>query len=291
MAEGGGRVAASALMTTPLLVLLAASAAASLGMYAFAMGLNDLVDHRRDRGLHPNRPIAAGRVGLDGATLFLTTSLILSLLASAVFGISMVVAMLCVAVGVLVLNAMGKFVPALGLTMVGVLHALHMLAPGMGIGFLWPTWLIFTHTVLLGGIAYALTGRRPRIGRRTVLVLVLSWVGATALTLGVSRARTGAVWPAEVSTHGLVFVLILVGLLGLMVWTKYRGASVLKPVGAKVQRYASLWMPLYGCAWLLGQGLIAEGMIMVTLAVAGVLGMTVLREVFALIEHPVGYRR
>ena len=50
-------------------------------------------------------------------------------------------------------------------------------------------------------------------------------------------------------------------------------------------------MALYACAWLLGSGKWGAGLLLAGLAVAGFLGMTILREVYGLVEQPMGYRR
>jgi hypothetical protein len=59
----------------------------------------------------------------------------------------------------------------------------------------------------------------------------------------------------------------------------------------KVQRYGALWLTLYATAWLLSVREMDAAMILGGLALAGFLGMTVLREVYGLVEQPVGYRR
>ena len=53
----------------------------------------------------------------------------------------------------------------------------------------------------------------------------------------------------------------------------------------------ALWLALYACAFMVAERLWAESIILGVLTLTGFLGMTVLREVFVLIEHPVSYRR
>ncbi|MBC7771894.1 MAG: hypothetical protein H7210_05325, partial [Pyrinomonadaceae bacterium] len=61
--------------------------------------------------------------------------------------------------------------------------------------------------------------------------------------------------------------------------------------GEKIARYGSLWLALYACSWLIGQGYKNESIIMGILTASGFIGMTVLRELYSLLEQPVGYRR
>ncbi|MCH7962176.1 MAG: UbiA family prenyltransferase, partial [Planctomycetes bacterium] len=53
-----------------LWLLLAGGTVAALGLFAFGASLNDILDQRRDRAMHPNRPLASGQVTKDTA-LFL----------------------------------------------------------------------------------------------------------------------------------------------------------------------------------------------------------------------------
>ena len=84
--------------------------------------------------------------------------------------------------------------------------------------------------------------------------------------------------------------LVLAGLFALVVWRKVKRAGTGARSGEKISRYGSLWLSLYACAWLIGQGYQDEAIIMCILAGAGILGMTVLRELYSVIEQPVGYR-
>jgi hypothetical protein len=75
-----------------------------------------------------------------------------------------------------------------------------------------------------------------------------------------------------------------------VVFRRYRAIGRGPRLGEKIQRYGSIWLSLYACAWLFGAGLTVQGAVMAALALAGIIGMIVMREVYGLVEHPVGYR-
>lgn len=104
-------------------------------------------------------------------------------------------------------------------------------------------------------------------------------------------STSGTLWPEWVHAWAWVWPVILVVLFGLLCWRRIRSHGSGPRAADKVARYGALWLSLYACGWLVGQRLWDEAMILGALSVAGILGMTVLREVFALVEHPVGYRR
>jgi hypothetical protein len=63
------------------------------------------------------------------------------------------------------------------------------------------------------------------------------------------------------------------------------------PAGAeKLRRYGAMWQAVYAAAWLLAAGLRTEALCMAALAVAGLLAMTLLKEVNGLSGRPVGWR-
>ena len=52
-----------------VLAFLLLLAAVSSGLYMFGMATNDIADHARDRGIHPDRVIPSGRISLRNARL------------------------------------------------------------------------------------------------------------------------------------------------------------------------------------------------------------------------------
>jgi len=74
----------------PLGVLLAGGALLALGLFTYAMALNDTLDVRRDRSLHPDRPIPSGLISHDSAVGVVAVTLMLAILGAALLGVETV---------------------------------------------------------------------------------------------------------------------------------------------------------------------------------------------------------
>ena len=92
-------------------------------------------------------------------------------------------------------------------------------------------------------------------------------------------------WTAAIAPVTLGFVFAM------LVWRRVHLLGRGPRVAEKIARYGALWLSLYAAAWLFGMGFTAFGWMLTGLAIFGLLGMTVVREVVALIEQPLGYRR
>lgn len=283
--------AVDAIRDRPLWLLLIAGGANAVGLFTYGAALNDVMDLHRDRAMRLERPIGEGRVPAEGVVLSVAGSLIVSILGATAFGTVGVTLTLLVAMAILVFNALGKFVPAIGMVLLGVIYAGHMLVPNVELLFLAPVWLVMTHALALSGLTHALGRKSPRISRRALAFAVLGWAGATALLVALGIHRAGTVWPAWVAGTAWIPPAMLVGVFVAMALRRIRSLGVGPRAAEKISRYGSLWIALYACAWLLGAREFFAMGVMVALALAGFAGMTVLRELYALAEHPVGYRR
>lgn len=281
-------------MERPLWVLLPAGAMVAIGLFVYGAALNDVLDLRRDRAFRPDRPLPSGQIGLDAAATLMITALLAAALGATAFGTPAVLLALMVAGAILVFNAVGKFIPALGLVVLGLIYAGHMLVPNVGLRFVWPVWLVMTHALVVAGATHVLARKVPRLSRRAVIAASLGWVfwSGVLISLGHEPGGTlGGLWPSWVPPQVAIGPAVLVALFAVVAVHKV-GQVGPGPRGAeKLGRYGSLWLTLYGCAWLLGSGQYSEGLVLGALALVGLLGMTVLREVYALIEQPIGYRR
>ncbi len=284
-------IAPKALLDAPLPLLLVGGALAGLGLYTFATILNDTLDFRRDRSLHPDRPLPSGRISMDAAARLIAFSLIVSVLGCSLIGGFAVRACLAVSVGVLLYNALAKQVPSLGVVLLGLIYAAHMLIPNPWMGALWPVWVAMTHMLIVGAVAHHVGNRRPRLSISSLISAGVGWAFWTAVLAWLMVERTGSWWPAWIGARAPT----LVGSLGVgfaaFVWLQLRHKGSGQRAAGRIHRYGSLWLVLYAAAWLFGQGLNDEGWIITALGGAGLLGMTVLRELYHLIEQPVGYRR
>lgn len=289
-------VAPGALAQAPLWILLLGATASAVGLFAFGACLNDILDLRRDRQLKPDRPLATGSLGVEAAVWIVAATLMVAVLGSTPFGTGGVLMTVLVAGAVLAFNAAGKFVPAVGIVLLGLIYAGQMLVPNVRLGFLVPVWLVMTHTLVVAGLAHVVARKVPRITPRALAAAVAGWVWWSLVLLAVQWWRSGdaaelrSVWPGEIGPEVAIWPAGL--LLAFLVFILGRVQTVGQGPRAaeKVWRYGSLWLPLYGCGWMIGAGQGGSALILAGLALAGFLGMTVLRELYGLLEHPVGFR-
>ena len=275
-----------------LWLLLAGGTVAALGLFAFGASLNDILDQRRDRAMHPNRPLASGQVTQDTALFLVAGSLVAAVLGATVFGTGGVVLSLLIATAIMAFNAAGKFIPAIGLLLLGLIYAGHMVIPNVRLVFVWPVVLVLTHSLVVAALVHVVSGKTPPISRRAVVAALLGWMFWTGLILYIGwRNGLTSPWPQWVSPWAGAIEGMLVLAYGLFVWRKLaqygRGARAAEKIG----RYGSLWFALYACGWFVGQAEFGATLIIGLLTLAGLLGMTALREAYGLVEQPLRYRR
>lgn len=308
-----------AISMLPLLVLLAGSALNAVGLFVMAMGLNDLVDMRRDMALHPERPLPSGRLSLDTAVMLIVCSFGAAVLGATLLGIPAVLLTLVVGGAVLFFNAAGKFVPAIGLVLLGLIYAGQMVVPNLNLKFVLPVWLVMTHALLVAAGVHVLGRKSPGISVRATLLAIAGWAFWSLVMFGFGWYRNrpssplpsgqavasgplsldsssdswmaGAVWPDWVSWTAGIGPFLLAIVFMALAWRRVHLLGRGPRVGEKIARYGALWLPLYGAAWMFGVGATKGGILLTVLAFLGLLGMTVVREAVALIEQPMGYRR
>lgn len=290
--------ATAQLQTRPMWALLTGGAATALGLYAYGACLNDLLDVRRDRALRPERPLASGRVSVETAAVTVALTLIVAVLGSTVFGTASVLLTLTLAFGILFFNTAARFVPAVGLVVLGLLYAGHILIPNPGLRFMWPVWLVMTHALVVAAATHVLARKVPPISMRAGVIAVLGWLGWSALILWLGWARSSpdpetpkALWPAWVPPTAALGPAVLGAAFLLLAVRRTRQYGFGPRAADKIYRYGSLWLTLYAVAWMLGAGRVREAVLLGVLALAAFLTMTTLRELYGLAEQPVGYRR
>lgn len=283
--------APSILLEQPLWILLAAGFILAIGLFAYAMALNDILDIRRDRALYPERPIPSGRISLDTAVALIAASLIISTLAALLLGTAAAAMCLLVAASILIYNTSLKYLPSIGLVLLGLIYAAHMLIPNIRLQFVWPVWLAMTHALLIGALTHHLLAKRPALTPPILSLAAAGWLFWSLVLLAVGWRRNAQLWPAEVALTSAIAPTLLLLAFALLAWHKARKATSRARAAEKIQRYGSLWLTLYATAWMLGEQHIPEAIILASLAALGFLGMTTLRELYSLLEFPVGYRR
>jgi 4-hydroxybenzoate polyprenyltransferase len=276
-----------------LWVLLAGGAIAALGLYAFGAALNDILDAKRDRTLRPNRPLASEQISEEIAMSVVIGTLVAAILGALLLGPEAVTLTAVAAIGITIYNVAGKFVPAIGLPVLAVVYAGHMLAPNIGLLFVWPVWLVMTHAMLVGGLAHAMEHRVPRLSTRAVLFAISGWALCSAVLFWNSSTQEGSsgFWPSWVSMLTLVWILISIVFFAAMCLRRISRLGFGELAGEKVRRYGTLWPAVYACAWLFGAGKAEVAWPLIGLLIGGILGMTALREAYALVEDPIEFRR
>ncbi|MCB9840769.1 MAG: hypothetical protein H6809_03850, partial [Phycisphaeraceae bacterium] len=220
----------------------------------------------------------------------------LAVLGATPFGTAGVVTTIVVAAAVLGFNAAARFVPGVGIVLLGLIYAGQMLVPNVHMRFLVPVLLVMTHTLVVAGLAYATAKKVPRLTPRATFAAVVGWVSWCAVLLGLGwwRSASGdagrSLWPAWVDgAAGIVPAALLVGFL-VFLSAKLKSIGQGPRAAEKIWRHGSLWLPFYGCAWMLGAGHGGAALALGGLAIIGVVGATVLRELYGLLEQPVGFR-
>lgn len=285
--------------SAPLWLLLTGGAANALGLFAYATALNDVLDWRRDQSLRPGRPLPSGRMSMEAAVTLVVITLGVAVLGATVLGIAAVVLTMLVAGAILLFNAAGRFVPAVGLTMLGLIYAGQMVVPNLNLRFVWPVWLVMTHALAVGAAVHIVGRKVPVVSGRAAGSSVAGWLFWSIVILGFGYWRSAidgspersSLWPEWIRPWAWAGPMVLAALFVLLCWRRVHTLGLGARAADKIARYGALWLALYSCAWLAGQRLWPETLILAGLTLAGFLGMTILREAFALIEHPVEYRR
>lgn len=281
----------AALASGSLWLQLIGAAASALGLFSFGASLNDLLDLRRDRWLHPERPLPSGRASVETAVGVVAGTLMLAILGATVFGTRSVVITLLLAAGVLIFNGAARFVPAFGAIAYGLLFAGQMLTPNPDLAFMWPVWLVFTQASAVYGACHVLAGKSPAFSTRAWVASALGYAVWTSVFMWLNWRRAsgeGVQWSPGIAA---IAPIVLVALFAILSVRKVRSLGQGQRAADKVGRYGTTWMSLYVVGWMAGAGRTAEAIGLGVLALLGYLGMATLREVYSLAEHPAGYRR
>jgi len=273
----------------PLWLELAAAAIVAVGLYAYAASLNDILDARHDSTFAPGRPIPAGRITVAQAVIVAVGSLLVAVLSSAWFGTWSVCMTLLAAAGALFFNATGKYIPAINVVTVGLIHAVHMLIPWQGLRFGLPVALIMTHTMAIALHCYKLEDKRPLVSSRALAALIAGWLFWTSSTIGAMAWFAGSAWPTgRVGVTAAAPALAVLGFIVVARW-KCRGAPPLV-AAEKLRRYGAMWQSLYGASWLLALGHLVAAAWIGAFALAGFAAMTVIKEITGLSGRPIEFR-
>jgi len=268
---------------------LFSGAVVAVGLFAYGASLNDVLDVRHDSAFSPERPIPAGRIKVGQAIVVTVGSLIVAVLGGAGMGTWSVCITLITAAGLLFYNATGKYIPAVGVLTIGLVHAAHMFIPNHELSFTLPVWLVMTHAMAISAIVHVLEDKRPRIQMRALVATVVGWIFWSAAILGAGAISEGGLWPADASLSGVIYPIIAVVGFCIVSWWKTSHVKG-RAAAEKLKRYGAMWQSLYGAAWLMALGLEVEALWIGLFAVAGFATMTLLKELTGLTGNPITYR-
>ena len=178
-----------------------ALAVMSVGLYAFGMVSNDIVDVRRDRVLAPDRPLVTGGIGMQQAYILAAALLLLGCGAGVSFavffggGLKTLFFLFWTVLLIFFYNTMGKFVGAVGILTLGLIRFFHAALPQPSLDVIWHPLLIMDHVVILSAICYSLEGKRPRLSKG-------HWFGIGLGLLGLNLLLPAGIIAAHWWRHG-----------------------------------------------------------------------------------------
>jgi len=268
---------------------LAIATVVAIGLYAFGASLNDVLDFRHDSAFSPDRPIPSGRIRSGQAVIVAMGALMIAVSSAVLLGRDALLTTVVVAAVILFFNAAGKHFPGLGLLLVGIVHAGHMLIPDQSPVIMLPAWLAMMHAVLVRAAAYRLEQKRPVITGQSVLVLVLGLTIATGVLLSRGRLLDDGLWPGSVPFTKTLWPLGAIVLFLIVARLKTRGIPP-HAAAEKLLRYGSLWQVVYSIAWMAMLDLWTAAGWLTLLAVGGFAVLLLLREAVSLVLRPPTYR-
>lgn len=274
----------------PLWQALSASALLAIGFLTFGAALNDFLDAKHDRAFAPSRPIPSGVVRPQRAIQLAAASLCIGLLGAMPFGTAALLAAMALATIVLMYDAFGKHIPALGLVLAGLATVASMLAPAVETSLTLPIWLAMSQTMGVGAVAYVLGEKRPKLTRRAIVLGACGWIFWTTALVAIGSFRNdGELLPPWVEPRRLFVPLVVVLACATFALWKLRGTRGPR-VTEKLLRYGSLWKSLVTASWLVAIELPIPAACIAGIALAIFALFALLRETGPQLTEPVSWR-
>jgi 4-hydroxybenzoate polyprenyltransferase len=240
---------------------LALMAGVSVGLYAFGMSLNDLIDRRRDVAISPNRPLPSGRVSPATAQLICGLLLLLAVVCGALYartapmGWMSLVLLGFTAMLIGFYDLAGKYLVWPGLITLGLIRFFQSLIAAPQMPVLWHPLLLLNHVAVISMIAYRLEDKRPALSRRQGWLVIGGLALLDAMVIGLVIARR---WPrsplAEVLQlrPGLLLPLIALAGFAIVATVVLRRADSPRAAGQKLMLTGLLWLIVYDAAFVAG---------------------------------------
>ncbi len=234
----------------------------SIGLYAFGMTLNDLIDRRRDRQIASERPLPSGRISVrtaHGVCFLMGAFSILSGVWVCMLHpgqwISLII-LLWTMTMIAFYDLAGKYLVAPGLLALGLIRFFHATIPAPSLAIPWQAILLLLHVTILSTICYGLEGKRPRLTRIHVVTVSIGLLLIVAMLFTVLNdriIRMNVDWHIALRLNeGLWYVAGSIGLfIVLAIFIKIRTPDP-RTAGRKMMLYGLLWLIVYDAAFVMG---------------------------------------
>jgi 4-hydroxybenzoate polyprenyltransferase len=267
----------------PLVWRLVFSAGVATGMYVFGMTLNDLLDVRRDKLFAPNRPLPSGRLTITTAIVLTVSALLVAVICAVPLGVTSTVLCLACAMLVLLYDATGKYIPPMGLVLLGLIRGMHMFIFNPHLGFGWPVWLTMTHVIILSAMCYAMERKRPRLTGMGLAGVIAGWGFWSMALMGVMAWRKGLassvpwLWIGPTVTVG--------ALVWMWAW-RIKPMENRRLAGREWMKVGLLWLIVHDAGWLAAAGLWWQAALVGGLLLLAWLSMRLTRWMSETLEAP-----
>lgn len=245
-------------------ISLFVTAVVASGLGGLAVSMNDVLDRRHDRAFSPQRPLPAGRLRVTTAVGLGVVSMIAALGAAMALGLASVILTVGCCIATVVYNVAGRFVPAVGIFLLGLIYAMAMTIPNPNLSFAWPLVVVVSHVMFATTVRRILAEKRPKLGRTDGWMLCVGWVFLMMIIMVVMsvryeqltssaaqtwwRQRSLWIGPA-VAGAGYVAAALLLLRIG------WRHARSQRRAADRFGRVSWLWLVVYALSWLLSAGL------------------------------------
>ncbi len=274
---------AESIADLPPVWALALAAGVAAGMYVFGMTLNDLLDARRDKLFAPNRPLPSGRLTVTTAIVLSVGSLLGAMICSVPLG--RMSTMLCLGCAMLVLfyDAAGKYIPAAGLVLLGLIRGTHMMIFNPELAFGWPVWLTMTHVIAISAVCYVLERKRPRLTALGMAGVVAGWGFWSMVLIGVMAWREGL----TLNIPGLWLgpAITTLGFAALWMW-RIKPIKDSRLAGRALMKLGLCWLIVHDAGWLAAAGLWWQALLVSALLLPAWGSMALIRWMNETLEQP-----
>lgn len=231
----------------------------SIGLYAFGMSLNDLIDRRRDTQIAPGRPLPSGRISVRTGHVVCALLGLMSL-GGGMWMVwlhptqQMSLVLLALTIGLIVFyDFAGKYLVAPGLLVLGMVRFFHAAIPAPTLAFPWHAILLLVHVTILSAVCYQLEGKRPRLTLKHWLRVIGGLVLLVGTLLATFIYRRGG--GTDVMLHLWLTPRLLPVVAGIITFlalaiTLYLQAPDNRSAGRSIMLYGLVWLIVYDASFV-----------------------------------------